>query len=55
MEALHDLAIIMSFVYKRKRKSSLGNRFIVHDRRVSAIKTVEFLSDRMSYIVLRGR
>jgi len=27
----------------------------VHHRIVSAVKLVEFVSDRMSYIVLRGR
>ena len=30
------------------------NRFFVHHRIVSAVKTVEFVSDRMSYIVLRS-
>jgi hypothetical protein len=29
--------------------------FFAHQRIVSAIKTVEFVSDRMSYMVLRGR
>jgi hypothetical protein len=29
--------------------------FFVHQRIVSAINRVEFVSDRMSYIVLRGR
>jgi hypothetical protein len=33
----------------------LGTGFFVHQRTVSAIKRVEFVSDRMSYIVLRGR
>ena len=28
--------------------------FFVHQRIVSAVKRVEFVSDRMSYIVLRG-
>jgi hypothetical protein len=27
----------------------------VHRRIVSSVKTVEFVSDRLSYIVLRGR
>ena len=43
------------FLWKRKRKSSIGNRTFVHHRIVAAIKTVEFVSDRSSYIVLRGR
>ena len=29
--------------------------FFVHRRIVSAVKRVEFVSDRLSYIVLRGR
>jgi len=34
----------------------LGTDFVVHRRIVSAVKTVEFVvSDRLSYIVLRGR
>jgi hypothetical protein len=27
----------------------------VHNRIISAVKRVEFVSDRMSYIILRGR
>ena len=42
------------FLWKRKRKSSIGNRAFVHHRTVSAVKTVEFFSDRVSYVVLRG-
>jgi len=33
----------------------LGTRVFVHHRIVSAVKRVEFVSDRVSYIVLRGR
>jgi hypothetical protein len=33
----------------------LGTGFFVHHRIISAVKTVEFISDRVSYIVLRGR
>ena len=32
-----------------------GTGFFVHRRIVLAVKRVEFVSDRMSYIVLRGR
>jgi len=33
----------------------LGTGLIVHHRTVSAVKRVEFVSDTMSYTVLRGR
>jgi len=39
---------------ERKRKSSSGKRIFVHHRIVSAVKRVQFVSDRMSYTVLRG-
>ena len=40
---------------EKERKTSVGNKIFVHHRIVSAVKGVEFVSDRMSYIVLRGR
>ena len=43
------------FLRKRKRKSSIGKRVFAHHRILSAVKRVEFVSDRVSYIVLRGR
>jgi hypothetical protein len=43
------------FLYGKEKKSSFGNRIFVNHRNVSAIKRVEFVSDRLSYIVLVGR
>ena len=43
-------------MWKRKRKSSIWSRFFfVHHKIVSAVKRVEFVSDKVSCIVLRGR
>ena len=33
----------------------MGTGYFVHHRIVSAVKRVEFVSDRVTYIVLRGR
>jgi hypothetical protein len=33
----------------------LGTGSFVHKRIISAVRRVEFVSDRMSYIILRGR
>jgi len=43
------------FYGKRNENHQLGTGFFVQRRIVSAVKTVEAISDRLSYIVLRGR
>ena len=44
------------FFYERRNENHpLGTEFFVQYRKVSAIKRVEFVSDRVSYIVLKGR
>jgi hypothetical protein len=45
---------IRSLYRKGKENHELGNRFSVYKGIISAVKRVQFLSDRMSYITLRG-
>jgi len=42
------------FYEERNESSQLGTGIFVHHRMLSAVKTVEFIRYRMSYIVLRG-
>jgi hypothetical protein len=43
------------FYGKGNENNELGRGFFVHKIIISAVKKVEFVSDRMSYIILRGR
>ena len=44
------------FLYRKGNENhQLGTGFFVHRILLSAVKRIEFVSDRLSYIVLRGR
>ena len=45
-----------NFFYKKGNENrQLGTGYFVHHRIASAVKSVEFVSDRVTYIVTRGR
>ena len=44
-----------NFVYGKENENQLGKVFFANHRIISVVKRVEVVSDRMSYIILRGR
>ena len=42
------------FYGKGNSNQQLGTGFFVHHRTLPAVKSIQFISDRMSYIVVRG-
>ena len=51
----HEQKLDTFFYGKEKENHQFGTGLFVHHRRISAFKRVEFVSDRISYIALRGR
>jgi hypothetical protein len=48
-------ALAPNLLRKGERESYISYEFVVHKRIISPVKRVEFVSDRMSYTILRGR
>jgi hypothetical protein len=51
----HTSRGIHIFRGKGNENHELGTGFFVQKRIISTVKRVEFISDRMSYVILRGR
>jgi hypothetical protein len=50
-----DVGEYTLFYRKGNENHELGTGFLVHKRITSVVKKVELVSDRMSYIILRGQ
>jgi hypothetical protein len=51
----HNFSTWYTFFYRKRNENlELGKGFFVHKQIISAFKRVMFVSDRMTYIILRG-